>query len=319
MRTTTNGGPTYTQSYAYDPNDNRTGLTASGVTTSSTFDAANQLVSVGASAYRYDRDANLTAAGADTYTYDAANHFSGGSLGGVSQAFSYDGLGRRVSRAPNGSRLDAWYDLTGLTSETGGAPGTYLRDPTGLLLSAFSSGALRDYGRDRLGSLTAMVNTAGSIDNAYQYDPWGGRITNTGTAVNPFKFTAGYQSTSSGLFDFAARSYDPGTGRFTQADPRPSSVTDINRFAYVGCNPVNATDPSGLGTWQGWPFGGCDALKLGAGLGLVWGGLGIDTASALALVFNVGIAAPEAAIGLLSGTTTAINGWNLIVEACPWI
>ncbi len=150
-----------------------------------------------------------------------------------------------MSRAP-GARVDAWYDLTGLTSETGGAAGTYLRDPTGLLLSAFSSGALRDYGRDRLGSLTAMVNTAGSIDNAYQYDPWGGRITNTGTAVNPFKFTAGYQSTSSGLFDFAARSYDPGTGRFTQADPRPSSVTDINRFAYVGANPVNATDPSGL-------------------------------------------------------------------------
>lgn len=37
--------------------------------------------------------------------------------------------------APSGSRVDAWYDQSGLASETGAAPGTYLRDPGGLLLS----------------------------------------------------------------------------------------------------------------------------------------------------------------------------------------
>ena len=79
-----------------------------------------------------------------------------------------------------------------------------------MLLSAFSSGATRYYGRNRLGSITAMVDTVNAIDNLYRYDPPGNRTTNSGTAVNPWKFSAEYQSTSTGLYDFGARTYDPG-------------------------------------------------------------------------------------------------------------
>ena len=92
-----------------------------------------------------------------------------------------------------------------------------------------------------------MVDTGNAIDNLYRYDPPGNRTTNSGTAVNPWKFGAEYQSTSTGLYDFGARTYDPGTSRFTQVDPLPASLSEgLSRYAYASCNPINRVDPTGL-------------------------------------------------------------------------
>lgn len=41
-------------------------------------------------------------------------------------------------------------------------------------------------------------------------------------------------------------SYDPGAGRFTQADPYPANLLGPSRYAYAGCNPTNFVDPTGL-------------------------------------------------------------------------
>ena len=43
-----------------------------------------------------------------------------------------------------------------------------------------------------------------------------------------------------------ARYYQPSIGRFTQLDPHPHKLLDVNRYAYAGCNPANYSDPSGL-------------------------------------------------------------------------
>jgi uncharacterized protein RhaS with RHS repeats len=44
------------------------------------------------------------------------------------------------------------------------------------------------------------------------------------------------------------RYYDPKTGRWTQTDPidQSSDLREGNRYGYVGGNPVNAVDPSGM-------------------------------------------------------------------------
>jgi hypothetical protein len=65
-----------------------------------------------------------------------------------------------------------WYDQTGLTQETGAATRTYLRDPSGLLLSKMTTD-LYNYGLDRLGSVTAMADTTGAPANTYNYGPCG--------------------------------------------------------------------------------------------------------------------------------------------------
>ena len=83
-----------------------------------------------------------------------------------------------------------------------------------------------------------------AVAATYAYDTWGNlSATPIGVgATNPFRY-AGGAADSNGLTKFGTRYYDPTTGRFTQTDP---SGQESNRYAYVGCNPVNAVDPSGL-------------------------------------------------------------------------
>jgi len=60
-----------------------------------------------------------------------------------------------------------------------------------------------------------------------------------------FGFTG---NASTGLYDYGARWYDPSLGRFLQPDtlvPDPFSPQDLNRYAYVGNDPINFNDPTG--------------------------------------------------------------------------
>jgi uncharacterized protein RhaS with RHS repeats len=112
-----------------------------------------------------------------------------------------------------------------------------------------------------------------------------------------------------------ARYYQPELGRWTQQDP---SGQDANAYAYVGGNPVNFVDPSGLycvfGTYGG-PGGACrggsvDDEDVGIGKAAkecakVGTGAGAGGAAAGAIggaVTTGGLASgPAAALGFLGG------------------
>jgi YD repeat-containing protein len=66
-------------------------------------------------------------------------------------------------RTVDGARTDYWYDLTGLTRESGAVTTTFLRDQRGRLLSRHNSGGLHNYGRDRLGSVTALTRSSAGV------------------------------------------------------------------------------------------------------------------------------------------------------------
>ncbi|MDP3327706.1 RHS repeat-associated core domain-containing protein, partial [Parvibaculum sp.] len=51
-----------------------------------------------------------------------------------------------------------------------------------------------------------------------------------------------------GLVNMNGRIYDPEIGRFMSADPivqDPTDTQSLNRYTYVGNNPLSYTDPTG--------------------------------------------------------------------------
>jgi len=64
----------------------------------------------------------------------------------------------------------------------------------------------------------------------------------------PWRFAGGYFDSSTGLYKFGTRYYNPGFGRWSQQDPLRGQLNDptsLNRYLYAGDDPVNFTDPSG--------------------------------------------------------------------------
>ncbi len=54
--------------------------------------------------------------------------------------------------------------------------------------------------------------------------------------------------TTTGLMHYNARYYDPLVGRFISADtiiPNPADPQQLNRYSYVGNNPIRYNDPTG--------------------------------------------------------------------------
>ena len=82
-----------------------------------------------------------------------------------------------------------------------------------------------------------------------QYDPYGEVLTSTlPVTLTDRLFTGQRLDSSSGLYYYNARYYDPHLGRFIQPDslvPDPLNPQAWNRFSYVYNNPASYVDPSG--------------------------------------------------------------------------
>jgi RHS repeat-associated protein len=105
----------------------------------------------------------------------------------------------------------------------------------------------RRYLTDALGSVTATVKD-GTVENTYRYKPYGAILAKTGTAPDPkFMWTGdiGSRRTSRKNSDQynQARHYGTQQAQWTTVDPL---WPEMDRYVYVGSNPVCAVDPSGL-------------------------------------------------------------------------
>jgi RHS repeat-associated protein len=69
--------------------------------------------------------------------------------------------------------------------------------------------------------------------------------TSAGTSAHPFGYTGRRWDPDLGLYYYRARWYDPQLGTFLETDPI-GSLDYVNLYAYVGLEPGNATDPTGM-------------------------------------------------------------------------
>jgi RHS repeat-associated protein len=102
---------------------------------------------------------------------------------------------------------------------------------------------------DGLGSPVGLVGSTGTIATGYQYDSFGAPTQSGSSNSFPYLFAGREWSDPLNLMQLyynSARKYSPGLHRFISRDPLGSAGSGANLYAYVGDDPVNATDPTGL-------------------------------------------------------------------------
>jgi RHS repeat-associated protein len=179
-----------------------------------------------------------------TYTYDVLNRLTKI----TDSSYKYDALERRIQRAPSsGVSTNFIYDGQDVVKDTNsdGSTVEYLNGPgidNKIRQKGASSSTSYYFSQDHLGSTTALTGTTGKLVERITYDGFGNSVGSTRTR---YGFTGRERDPLTGLLHYRARSYDPQLGRFISEDPI-GLAGGINQFAYVGNNPANSVDPTGL-------------------------------------------------------------------------
>ena len=280
--------PTRQRLYAYDASGNRLSVGDEGATFYYSYDATDALIKkgtdpygLGADSFVYDelgqlqtsRPSDPDSPDIDTtaYSYDPAGHLvcisTSGDCGSADTArttFVIDALGRQAARTGTADPLI--YAYLGTSAQVSSTA----TDGSSITLSAYS--AIDAIGNristgtpDALGYLIGDLhgNVAASISNgsspsylsAYRYDPYGQTLdtysAGSGAVPVPFRYQGRILQSADGatdLYDFGARSYDPGLGVFTSFDSVSGSAQNpltLNRYLYAEANPSTFIDPTG--------------------------------------------------------------------------
>lgn len=235
-------------------------------------DKLNRIASVDGFSFNYDSRGNLTQDNTGSvYTYNANNLMLTATKNGVA-TLTYDAENRLYS-VSKASTTRFMYDGADLIAEVD-ANNNILRryvhgpetdDPI-LWLEGSGTADKRYYTYDRQGSILGITKQDGTSLSVNAYDEYG--IQKDSSSVGRFQYTGQTWLPEIGLYYYKARLYSPSLGRFMQTDP-VGYKDGINWYAYVGDDPVNKTDSSGLCPSC---VGALSSVVLGAAIRAVSGG-----------------------------------------------
>jgi len=167
----------------------------------------------------------------------------------TSTAYVYDADGLRASKKVGTSAATrmVWDKTAGDADLLSDGSSTFVYGPGGLPVQQISSSGTSTYlHHDQLGSTRLITNSSGANVASYSFDAYGKQLAKTGSATTPLGYAGQYTDAESGLIYMRARYYDPATGTFISKDPIGSAGSGQNLYGYVGGDPTNAVDPSGL-------------------------------------------------------------------------
>lgn len=340
-RTETVSGSVYRYSYTYDQNKQLTEVQRNGrvveaytydvngnrLTYGAQYDAQDRLTKLGNGVYRYDAAGFLTQRSEDTFTYTAQGELRQVIAGGKSISYTYDGLGRRVGRSLNTGtagapvihkelylygNLSSPFQVTALISSSG-TESRYYYDENNFLM-AIQQGADWYYvATDHLGTPRVISNAEGIVIKVMEYDSYGKLIFDS----NPgfyllIGYAGGIADPDNKLVHFGLRDYDPEAGRWTARDPIFFNGKQGNLYVYVGNNPVNLHDPTGLFCIGATAYGG-----VGGGGQLCITGKGVSVCAEVG--FGVGTSVEVQPMGDLArtGSEVGISGGIKYAEVGP--
>jgi RHS repeat-associated protein len=249
-------GTKRTEGYTYDAVGNR--LYQPGVPY--TYNNSNEMLTREGVPYTYDANGSTltktNGSGTTSYAWDFENRLTSVTLPGTGGAvtFKYDPFGRRIYKgSPSGPTVYV-YDGDNIIEELNADGSLGERYTYGPGVDEPLVGQRQPkvfyYEADGLGSITSLTDPAGALAATYTYDSFGFLTASTGSATNWFRYTARQFDSSTALYYYRARYYDPSIGRFISEDP-VRMKGGINSYRYVSNSPINLGDPSGLCP-EGW-------------------------------------------------------------------
>jgi RHS repeat-associated protein len=230
--------------------------------------------------YSYDADGNMlceyvgtgcVVSGREIDAWTAFNKVKSVSEGSTTVALGYDSEHARITQKLSvGSAVTAttYFDdpMSGAMAEqvvSGGVVSwhDYLTADGKIVAEHFKTGASQSWNYfllDHLGSVSVVTDQNHNVAGRLSYDAWG-RMRNADgsddtscalpqSAPTTRGFTSQEEIPAICLLNYNARLYDPTIAKFLSPDgivQNPYDMQMLNRYSYVGNNPLSDTDPTG--------------------------------------------------------------------------